>query len=87
MPDPHGRPGAHPGNHPTATIAINLQSCDNCGVVLDSDKLQFPDQKLWWREDGTYNESMSAWDSWTMTQRAKISCPACGADILQLPDV
>jgi hypothetical protein len=54
--------------------------------VLDSDKLQFPDQKLWWREDGTYNESMSAWDSWTMTQRAKISCPACGADILQLPD-
>jgi predicted RNA-binding Zn-ribbon protein involved in translation (DUF1610 family) len=69
---------------PTAP-AMNLRSCDNCGVVLDANKLIFPDQKNWWREDGTYDESMSAWDSWTMTQRAKISCPACGANILKLP--
>ena len=67
------------------TPAMNLRSCDNCGVVLDANKLIFPDQKNWWREDGTYDGSMSAWDSWTMTQRAKISCPACGANILELP--
>jgi hypothetical protein len=71
---------------PNARTAMNLRSCDNCGVVLDADKLHFPGQQLWWREDGTYDESMSAWDSWMMTQRAKISCPACGADILQLPN-
>jgi hypothetical protein len=62
---------------------MNLQSCDSCGGVLDADKLIFPDQKHWWREGGTYDESMSAWDSWSITQRAKISCFACGADILE----
>jgi hypothetical protein len=56
---------------------MNLRSCDNCGVVLDADKLIFPDQKHWWREDGTYDESMSAWHPWSMTQLAKIPCPAC----------
>jgi hypothetical protein len=35
--------------------AMNLRSCDNCGAVLDADKLIFPDQKNWWREDGTYD--------------------------------
>lgn len=58
---------------------MTLISCDNCCVVLDANKLVFPDQKSWWHEDGTINAELAGWRFWGY--RAKVACPVCHADI------
>jgi RNA polymerase subunit RPABC4/transcription elongation factor Spt4 len=58
---------------------MNLTSCDNCGVVLDKDKLQFPKDIT--RDDGTIDTSKAVWDGDGYV--AKVSCPVCGEDITQ----
>ena len=60
---------------------MNLQSCDNCGVVLDVDKIAFPDQKNWLKEDGTIDESMATRTG--ISWRAFVPCPACGSKFLE----
>jgi hypothetical protein len=57
---------------------MNLISCDNCGVVLDADKLDFPifhtvatDEYVWCSERR----------EWVAT----VPCPVCKAKILS-PD-
>lgn len=60
---------------------MNLQSCDQCGVVLDMDKMVFPDSKHYEREDGTFDESMVMWSngSW----RPFVHCPICQNKIME----
>jgi hypothetical protein len=60
---------------------MNLISCDNCGVVLDKDKLQFPKDIT--RPDGTIDTSKAVWDWDGDEYVAKTTCPVCGEDILQ----
>jgi len=57
---------------------MNLVSCDNCGVVLDKDKLNFPTNI--YRIDGSVNDKLAEWDSDGF--RAKVPCPVCENDIL-----
>lgn len=59
---------------------MDLRSCNNCGVVLDADKLPLLTQNVRAREDGSYDEDYAAWNGerWV----AKIACPVCYEDIL-----
>lgn len=60
---------------------MNLFSCDHCATVLDADKLDFPDQKLWFHEDGTVNTDLAGWCFNRYT--AKIPCPVCKSEIFE----
>ena len=62
---------------------MKLQSCDGCGVLLDIDKLCFPDSKQYEREDGTLDESMVVWywSAW----RPFVPCPVCQTKIVEEP--
>lgn len=58
---------------------MNLASCDNCGVVLDKDKLGFPEDIRDY--DYCVDESKAVWDgdNWV----AFTKCPVCEHQILQ----
>jgi hypothetical protein len=62
---------------------MKIQSCDNCGVILDIDKLYFPDSKIYEREDGTLDESKVMWcgSAW----RPFVPCPVCQNKIVDEP--
>jgi hypothetical protein len=62
---------------------MNLQSCDSCGVVLDIDKLHFPDSKHYEREDGTLDESRVMWTGYAW--RPFVNCPVCQNKIVEEP--
>lgn len=58
---------------------MNLMSCDNCGVVLDARKLEFPAEI--YDYGGSVDLSKAAWDGDDFV--AKVACPVCGDDILK----
>ena len=57
---------------------MNLISCNQCGTVLDKDKLHFPDIS---KEDGTIDTTVATWinDRFVST----VSCPVCNANIYE----
>jgi len=59
---------------------VNLISCDNCGVVLDSDKLSFPTDI--YNDDGSINSEYASWNGEDYVPKAK--CPVCSEEILKV---
>lgn len=57
---------------------MKLISCDSCGVVLDADKLEFPEE-VWDEDDIWVNQDQFEWDG--DTNKACIDCPCCGERI------
>lgn len=55
---------------------MNLISCDNCGVVLDAGKLDFP--TLSFEQD----PNLMAWDSDRGVWVATAPCPVCQSNTL-----
>jgi hypothetical protein len=55
---------------------MNLISCDNCGVVLDAHKLNFP--TLSFEQD----PNIMAWDYDRRVWVPTVSCPVCESKIL-----
>lgn len=55
---------------------MKLYSCDNCGTVLDLDKINVPDLDYY-----RYLESIPSnkfeWDSYTDDYLPIITCPSC----------
>lgn len=51
---------------------MNIISCDSCGVLMDKDKLVFPDFR---DEDGAVIEGLADWngDRWV----SAVECPVC----------
>lgn len=60
---------------------MNLASCDGCGVVLDKDKLNFPDPNDFLLEGGGVDDSLVVWVG--ADPIAFTACPICGAKILE----
>ena len=60
---------------------MNLISCDKCGVVLDKDKLCFPDDL--WKEDGSIDERFGGYNQNTGLWAAYVSCPVCDSEIFE----
>lgn len=57
---------------------MNLISCNNCGIVLDKDRLDFPeDIKL---EDRSIDSSRATWTG--EEYFAYIRCPVCNNSII-----
>lgn len=52
---------------------MKLISCNCCGVVLDQDKIDFPDL---YDEDGNIDSVNAFWDGDNYIQT--IPCPVCG---------
>lgn len=57
---------------------MNLCSCENCGVVLDKDKLSFPQQALF--EDGI-DPAFGAYNQEARRFETFVACPVCKTQI------
>ena len=60
---------------------MKLISCETCGIVLDLDKVEFPEN--YWDEDGSIDTNKAIWDSRTMSHVPFIRCPVCQSEIIQ----
>jgi len=58
---------------------MNLTSCDKCGVVLDKDKLNFPDSIS--SADGSIDDAKAVWVNGEFLPYVK--CLVCGGDIVE----
>ena len=61
---------------------MNLISCDQCGVVLDHDKLMFP--PVYDHKEHRIIEKNCVWDDENEDYSAVIDCPACSGKIKEL---
>ena len=59
-------------------FCIDLISCDNCGVLLDRTKLNFPELE----NSVQLNIHQFVYDKKSGGYVAKIKCPVCSKDIL-----
>ena len=59
---------------------MNLTSCDNCGVVLDRDKLCLP-KDIWDEEGMSVDPEKAMWDGDNFV--AFVGCPVCQEPILK----
>ena len=57
---------------------MNLISCNNCGIVLDKDRLDFPDELIF--EPGMLDMSKATWTGDKYVPY--ISCPVCNNSII-----
>lgn len=57
---------------------MNLISCDNCAVIIDKNKLSFPD--IYSKEDGELIEGTYTWDRDKFVPITP--CPVCKNPIL-----
>lgn len=57
---------------------MKLTSCDGCGVMLDADKLRFPEIR---DDEGRIVDGAAVWTGDDFV--AIVPCPVCGADIQQ----
>lgn len=62
---------------------IQLISCDNCGVVLDASKLDFPEDIYHRTPEGCsdYDRTKSIYDSARGEVVAKVDCPVCQSPV------
>lgn len=58
-------------------ITVHLISCDECGVVLDLDKLTVPNIFL---EDGCIDTNVAMWDG--EHHAPTVQCPVCNSKIM-----
>lgn len=59
---------------------MKIKSCDQCGVVLDQDKLKFP-RDIYTGKYGGADPAKSVWDGEKFARF--VSCPVCGANIVE----
>ena len=58
---------------------MKLISCENCAVILDADKLNFPYSGH--DGDGYIDKNCADYDQETKEFRVYVSCPVCGSKI------
>lgn len=58
---------------------MKLISCDECAVILDADKLNFPHNI--YKEDGSVDRDKAEWDGDDYVPKA--NCPVCRHSILK----
>ena len=58
---------------------MKLISCNNCAVMLDADKLHFPD--CIHEEGGTVDLDLGLWSSDKRDWVAYVKCPVCNEPI------
>lgn len=54
---------------------MNLINCEHCGVVLNKDVLNFPDDI--YKEDGCTDPNLGIWDSDNRMYVPFVLCPVC----------
>ena len=64
---------------------MNIVSCDNCGVLFDKSKLNFP-SNFWDCDEQTGEDfvikSAGTWSVQYQTYVPYVNCPVCGEKIL-----
>ena len=58
---------------------MKIQSCTNCGVLVDTDRLFFPNNI--YKDDGEIDDSIAEWDGYNYV--AYLPCPVCSTPILE----
>lgn len=59
---------------------MNLTACDECGVVVDKDKLDFPTDS---DSDTGADATKAVWDRDRREFRPFVPCPVCKSPLLQ----
>jgi len=54
---------------------MNLISCDSCAVILDKDKLHFAEDI--YDDNGSVNDNVAAYNSYSRCYEAFVKCPVC----------
>ena len=57
---------------------MKIQSCEECGVIVDIDRLFFPYHI--YLDDGTISDELAVWDG--EEYKAYIPCPVCNSPIV-----
>ena len=60
---------------------MNLVSCEGCGVVLDRNRLNFPDPDKVWKDDGSVDLDLACYSDGEYVP--KVPCPVCEDAILE----
>jgi hypothetical protein len=65
---------------------MNLISCENCGIIIDKDRINFIIEKIIENEnlddfDEGYNKDYWAWNSYEEDMVLFIKCPVCKTKI------
>lgn len=60
---------------------MKLMSCDNCGVILDLDKIKFPTELE--DKDGAIDPTKADYDQKRGQFFAYINCPVCNEQIFE----
>ena len=61
---------------------MRLQSCDNCGIVLDLSKISIPTEAEMYDKEGTVDNAKFLWSSGLRNYVPFIKCPCCNYDVL-----
>ena len=60
---------------------MNIISCDECGVILDANKLNFVNEERFYKDDGSVDEDKAGYNGFDWV--AKVQCPVCQSDVLE----
>lgn len=60
---------------------MKLISCNDCGVVLDQDKLHFASDI--YDDDGSVDDNLAQYNPDTRTYEASVPCPVCNESIFK----
>lgn len=61
-------------------MPLILVSCERCGVVLDVERLQFPDD-IFFSGSIEIDRKKAAWNEATSEHEPFVPCPVCGEPI------
>lgn len=59
---------------------MRLISCDNCAVILDEDKIEWPEM---YDDEGEFINGTGEWDGDVDTYQPVIPCPVCKETIVK----
>ena len=60
---------------------MKIKGCDECGVVVDLDKMYFPSPL--YKKDGSVDTTRAIWDSYKEEFVAYLPCPVCSNPITE----
>jgi hypothetical protein len=58
---------------------MKLINCNECGVVLNADKLKFETEL--YNDDGSIDETKAAYNQDTKNWEAFVTCPCCQSNV------
>ena len=62
---------------------MNIISCENCGILIDTGRLFFPPESRLVKDDGEIDEALAVWDDNEANFVPYLLCPVCACVITE----